>query len=187
LQDLSLSVALPGGDLSFFRAEYRGQYYHPLSKNEEWVLGFRTYNGLADSLDSKDYPFYKNFFAGGRRTVRGFANNSLGPRESNGDVVGGNILISGTSELVVPTPFTGDANQWRTSLYLDVGNVFRSDCTNLVACSETFDAGELRASTGLALGWLTPIGPLAISYGKALNAKAGDVEEQVQFVIGSTF
>ena len=187
-QDATLSVAVPGGDLSYFKFIYDGKYYRPINIDETWVLGFRTLSGFAESLDDNDYPFYKNFFAGGRRTVRGFANNSLGPRDSaNSDIIGGNILLSGTAEFIFPIPFVDDKDQFRTSLFVDAGNVYSTNCIGQTNCSENIELGELRAAAGFGLSWLTAIGPLSISYAKALNEKPGDITESVQFVIGRTF
>jgi len=187
-QDASLSVAVPGGDLSYYKATYEGKYYLPLNVDQTWALGFRTLTGYADSLDSKAFPFYKNFFAGGRRTVRGYSNNSLGPRDSQtNDIIGGNLLLAGTAELIFPMPLVDDGSDFRTSLFLDAGNVYATDCSGLINCNENLEPGELRAALGVGLSWLTAIGPISVSYAQALNEQRGDVTEKVQFVLGSTF
>jgi outer membrane protein insertion porin family len=191
---ITTTLAVPGGDLSYVKATYTGKYFLPLDRNDAWVLGLRTYNGYARTLDGGDYPFFENFFAGGLNTVRGYTFNSLGPRErvvdpttslvSAGDNLGGTALLSGTVELIFPMPFVDDKNTWRTSLFLDAGNVFVDDCSNYLNCS---NLGDLKASAGIGITWMTPIGPLSISTAKALNASSYDVPEQVQFAIGRTF
>jgi len=188
-QSVDLSIALPGGDLSYFKATYNGRYYYPLNKDENWALGFKTRAGYADSLDSKAYPFFKNFFAGGLTTVRGYGNNSLGPRdEVTDDVLGGDILLSGAIELIFPVPFLEDNSDLRTTAFIDAGNVYASSCgTGLVNCSQNIDLGELRMSAGVGLSWLTPVGPLSVSFAQALNEQSGDTTESVQFALGRTF
>lgn len=186
-QDVNLSVAVPGGDLTYYQLVYTGKYYLPLNRDQTWALGFRTRSGFAESLDDKDYPFFKNFFAGGLNTVRGYENNSLGPRFGE-DIIGGNVLISGTAELIFPMPFVDDKDSWRTSLFVDAGNVYASDCAvGLENCNDSLDLGELRAAAGVAFSWLTPVGPLSVAFASALNAESGDETESIQFALGRAF
>jgi len=150
-------------------------------------LGLKTRNGFAASLDSNPYPFFQRYFAGGLRTVRGFANNSLGPKDGD-NPIGGNILLSGSAELIFPAPFLDDDSSIRTIAFLDGGNVFTTDsCSGLTDCSENVDFGEVRFAAGLGLSWITAIGPLSISFGQALNASSSDTKESVQFSLGQTF
>ena len=188
-QSIDLAIALPGGDLSYYKATYDGRAYLPLNLDETWVLGLRTRFGYADSLDSNAFPFFKNFFAGGLSTVRGYENNSLGPRDSRtNDIIGGDILLTGAAELIFPVPFMEDGSDLRTMAFLDAGNVYASTCSSdLINCSENLELGDLRLSAGVGLSWLTAIGPLSISYAQALNDQAGDVTNSVQFALGRTF
>ncbi|NVK02100.1 MAG: BamA/TamA family outer membrane protein, partial [Oceanospirillaceae bacterium] len=177
------------GDLSYYKATYNGRYYYPLNRDENWVLGFKTRAGYADSLDDKGFPFFRNFFAGGLSSVRGYANNSLGPRDGvTNDNLGGDILLTGGVELIFPIPFAEDATDWRTTLFVDAGNVYSSDCgAGLVNCSETIELGDLRVAAGLGVSWLTAIGPLSVSFAQAVNEQTGDETDAVQFALGRTF
>ena len=188
-QALNLELALPGADLTYYKATYSGRYYYPLNRDENWVLGFKTRAGYADSLSSKAFPFFRNYFAGGLSTVRGYANNSLGPRDSaTNDNLGGDILLTGGAELIFPVPFVGEMKDWRTTVFVDAGNVYSSDCgTGLINCSETIELGDLRVSAGLGVSWFTPVGPLAVSFAQAINEQAGDTTESIQFALGRTF
>ena len=76
LHDVTADVAVPGGDISYFKTTYNGRYYKPLNRDQTWVVGLKTRDGYADALEGGAYPFFQNFFAGGLRTVRGYANNS---------------------------------------------------------------------------------------------------------------
>ena len=186
----ALEVSVPGSDLSYYRATYQSKWYIPLDEDESWAFGMKGRLGYADALGDKSYPFFKNFFAGGLRTIKGFDNNSLGPRDSNGDSFGGNIMMVGGLELVFPTPFT-ESNGWRSLLFVDAGNVFTTECYNSSSsdsnCQEGVEFDEIRYSAGVGLSWLSPVGPLSFSVGKALNAKQGDDTQTFQFSLGQSF
>ncbi|RVU30200.1 outer membrane protein assembly factor BamA [Neptunomonas marina] len=188
---LSLELGVPVGDLSYYKASYRGKWYRPITDGSNWVLGFKGRLGFADSYGSNAYPFFKNFFAGGIRTVRGFDNNSLGPRDSNNDPFGGNIMMVGSAELIFPLPFIEDQSAWRSLVFVDGGNVFASECVKSSSensfCQEGVKFDELRYSAGVGITWLSPMGPLSLSVGQALNDKSGDETQLFQFSLGQSF
>lgn len=194
---VALELSAPGSDLEFFKLTYSGQYYRPLFRG--LTLRLRTELGYGDSYgDTTRLPFLKNFYAGGFGSVRGFKRNTLGPRdsppESNGsfiddpDPFGGNVLTEGSVEVLFPLPFIKDQRTFQSAFFVDAGNVFDTDCGRRPAelCSEP-DPGELRASVGLGVTWLSGFGPLTFSIAKPLNAGAEDEEEAFQFSIGQTF
>ena len=79
---LSLSATIPGSDLNYYRASIRQRYYRPLSTN--FVFGFQGELGYLDAYgDTKETPFFQNFYAGGPRSLRGFESNTLGPRSTD--------------------------------------------------------------------------------------------------------
>ena len=198
-QGATLEVSVPGSDLEYYRAQYNNRFYWPLNNDETWVASLRSRVGYADSYGSvKDYPFFKNFYAGGLTTIRGFEANSLGPRYDreqgrNPRSMGGNVLVAGSAELIFPMPFLKDKSAWRTLVFMDAGNVFTTKClnapniSNKSTCIEGVDFGELRYSAGIGLSWLTPVGPLSISLAKPLNSSKDDDEEVFQFVLGQSF
>lgn len=127
-------------------------------------------------------PFFENFYAGGVRSVRGFADNTLGPRaaatgSSYLQPIGGSLKTTGSVELIFPTLL--DSPAARVSAFVDVGNVF--------ADTDSFDAGELRASTGVSLMWRSPMGPISISYAFPLRKEDDDELERLQFTFGGVF
>lgn len=195
-QSLSLEVATPGSDYTFYKLNYRGQKYFPL--NNAWSLKFKTDLGYGDGFgDYSQLPVHEHYYSGGLSSVRGYRTNSLGPRTSwrNADgetrvlntAIGGNILIEAGAELIFPLPFVEEQGSLQTSWFVDAGNVFSNQCLGSAACKEGIDLKEIRYSTGFSLTWLTAIGPLAFSFAQPINEKSGDRTEFFQFSLGQTF
>jgi outer membrane protein insertion porin family len=178
LQSLDAEVALPFSDLSFYKLSYRHQWLYPLIKDYILVLKGQVAYGETYG-DSTEFPFFENYTAGGPRTVRGFRGNTLGPLDSQGLPLGGNLRLVGNAEVILPIPFTKKLRSFRISAFLDVGNVY--------GVEEDFDVDQLRYSTGLSAIWLSPLGILSFSLAKPLNQKPGDQIETFQFTIGTTF
>ncbi len=178
LQSVYAEVALPFSDLSYYKVSYRQQWLYPLIK--DYTLSLKGQVAFGDGYgDDEHLPFFKNYTAGGPRTVRGFRENTLGPLDSNRLPLGGEFKVVGNAEVILPVPFTKKIRSFRLSAFLDVGNVY--------GAHEDFDASELRYSTGLSAIWLTPVGVLTFSLAKPLNKKEDDQVESFQFTIGTTF
>jgi outer membrane protein insertion porin family len=193
-QSLSLEVAGPGSDLAYYKARYSGQFYQPLDKTHSWVLSFKTSLGYGNSFgDTVKLPFFKNFNAGGFNSVRGFKNNTLGPQDERTsseelDPIGGNLLMTGSAELIFPLPFVEDQSSMRTLLFADVGSVFDTDClTSNAACDTEVKPGSLSASVGVGLSWLTFVGPMSFALSMPVKEQSTDQTEVFQFSLGRTF
>ena len=186
---LSLDVAVPGSDLTFYKATHKTDFYYPVTDDNRWVIRARTEVGYGDGYgDRTQMPFYEHFYAGGYGSVRGYEANSLGLKATNNendltdpDAFGGNLLTEAGLELIVPTPFAGDTRSMRTALFLDAGQVFDTD--------RGFDPelGEVRMAVGVGFQWITAVGPLAFSLAYPLNDEAGDDTQVFQFSLGQTF
>ncbi|MGB0466145.1 MAG: outer membrane protein assembly factor BamA [Pontibacterium sp.] len=193
LQKATLEMAVPGSDLTYYKGNYSFRSYTPLTDSEYWVGKLWTRVGYANDLGDNEYPFFSHFYAGGIRSVRGYVSNSLGPLDTprNGasaDPFGGNVLLTGGMELIVPTPFAEGSKSMRTSVFVDAGNVFDSSCAiSSTTCDEGIELDEIRYTTGVAFTWITPMGPLAFVLAKPLNEKTGDDTEFFQFSLGQTF
>ena len=203
-QSLVFETTVPGSDLSFYKIDYRGQVFKPLSEN--YSLRFHTQLGFADSFGStSELPFYEHYYAGGFGSVRGFEDSSLGPRSTPSTGAnpgtqldpdqdplpfGGNVLVQGGVELLFPMPFVKDQRSLRTALFWDVGNVFDTNCSasqEAVSDSCSLDAGSLASSVGVGLTWITALGPLSFSLAMPV-VKPDDADTQVfQFSLGQTF
>ena len=170
-------VGLPGGDVKFYRFQSKAQYLRPI-----WgpiVLNVNAEFGYANGYGGKPLPFFKNFYAGGVDSVRGFEQSSLGPKDINGDYVGGNRRIVGNLELLFPMPGVKGDKSVRLSTFVDFGNVF--------AANEKIRLGDFRSSFGVAVSWFSPVGPLKFSLAKPIKQKADDKVERFQFLLGRVF
>ena len=170
-------IGLPGGDVKFYRFQSKAQYLRPI-----WgpiVLNANLEFGYANGYGGKPLPFFKNFYAGGVDSVRGFEQSSLGPRDTNGDFIGGNRRIVGNLELLFPMPGVKGDKSVRLSTFVDIGNVF--------AAGEKIRLGDLRSSVGFGVSWFSPVGPLKFSLAKPIRQKADDKVERFQFLLGRVF
>jgi len=175
LQSLSVETAVPGSGLQYYKLGYDQRRYVPLTK--DLTLSMHAQLGYGDGYgDYDNLPFFENYFAGGVRSVRGFEDNTLGPKDSKGNPIGGSVQVVGGAEILFPIPFVEGTKSFRLGTFFDIGNVY-SDVSN-------FDATELRYSVGVSSLWISPLGPLAISLGIPLNEKSGDNVQNFQFTVG---
>lgn len=228
-QSLSLSGAVPGSDLEFYKIDYNIDHYIPFAPG--WSLLSRIKLSYGDGYGkSGDLPYFENFFAGGSQTVRGFERNTIGPKEifripqslndstlvdsfdssisnvqsSDFDLisignrtVGGNARALASMEVIFPIPFVEESSSLRTSFFVDVGNLWDTkfdldsysalDPIQFALIPDYSKADTYRASTGISLQWLSPMGPLVISISKILKRQPGDRREGFSFNVGQTF
>lgn len=196
-QNLGIELAVPGSDLQFFKVTYSGERFFPITRS--WTLRLRTELGYGDGYGNTDrLPFYEHFFAGGFGSVRGFENSTLGPRttppsefssffDRRGDPFGGNLLIEGSAEIIFPFPFVDDSRQFRPAFFVDVGNVFQTQCPSVATNCFDFSVDDLRYSVGFGVTWLTGMGPMSFSIAQPFQTQDFDEEERFQFELGRTF
>ena len=185
-QRAAAEVGTPAGSLQYYKLSLQHQHFFPLSKSFTLMLNAEL--GIGDSLwDMADepLPFFKNFYVGGTSTVRGFKNGTLGPKDLNGDALGGDQKVVANAELFFPLPGLKDDQSLRMSAFVDAGAAFGSG--DHLGRYETFAADDLRYSAGVALLWVSPLGPLKFSLAQPLVQKDGDDEEVFQFTLGNVF
>lgn len=174
-QRLSALGTVPGSDLEYYKVSYKHQHYFPMAKDLTFSLSaelaYGDGYGKTDSL-----PFFEHYFAGGVRSIRGFNDNTLGPRDSTGRPFGGSTKIAGSAELFFPVPFLKDSKSMRLGAFFDAGTV-----------SDGFNANNMKYSAGISGEWLSPFGAIAVSVAKPLNADSNDDERNFQFSFGSGF
>ena len=171
----NVEFTLPVGDLRYTRASFDIQWYKPLTK--DYTIGLYGSVAKGWALGDTLYPIFKNYYAGGIGSVRGFEPASLGPRDNDGFPRGGQSKLVGSAEFLFPLPGAGNDQQVRLFAFLDVGNVF----------PDTIRFEDLRASAGIGLNWLSPLGPLKLSVGYPVNKEPGDRTQRFQFQIGTGF
>jgi outer membrane protein insertion porin family len=186
-------LSLPPSEMQYYKVTAQYQKYFPLTNaftlmvNAELGYGDTFGGSKKNPVPGSDgerlgFPFWENFYSGGVRSVRGFRDNTLGPRLlSGGELlpVGGALSMIGNVEFLFPTPFAKGADTIRLGMFFDVGNVYKD--------WGDFDAGELRYSTGLTMQWRAPVGPIIINLAFPLNDKEGDETERIQFSFGNQF
>ncbi len=178
-QKLSAQATLPGSDLEYYKVEYSHGRYFPIS--DSLTLALKGEIGYGDSYgNTKKLPFFKNYFGGGVKTVRGYKDYSLGPRDSLDAPLGGNMKLFGNAEVIFPDPLGLAPDSVRMGAFFDMGNVYDTD-------DDSVDIGELRYSTGLSLKWLSPMGPLGFVVALPLNDDSDDETENFQFTFGTAF
>ena len=165
------------GDARYVRANYQYQQYVPL--NKKFTLAFNGELGLGKGIGGRPFPVFKNFYSGGLGSVRGFDQGTLGPRDITGASLGGPKKVTLNAELVAPFPGAGNDRTLRVFGFVDAGNVFGDN--------EKISFGEMRASAGLGLSWISPLGPLRIAYAQPVRKQAGDKIQKLQFQIGTSF
>lgn len=165
------------GDARYLRGNYQYQQFFALSK--QYTFAFNGELGLGKGLNGQPYPVFKNFYSGGLGSVRGFEQGTLGPRDVTGASIGGARKITLNAELLTPFPGAGNDRTLRLFGFVDVGNVFGEN--------ERMTAAELRASAGLGLSWLSPVGPLRIAFAQPIRKQPGDRIQKMQFQIGTSF
>ncbi len=195
-QQLFLGFAVPGSDVEYYSARWSYTKYVPITR--KWVVSLNADVGMSEALgDTTAVPPYKQYYGGGPESVRGFRESYLGPRDSFGNPYGGNVLVAGQLELILPLPDKW-ASQARASIFYDVGNVFNTGevlFTDKLGSPVEYkpDFDELRGSVGIGVQWLAPLGLFRFSYAYPLNAYSGndryygDEVERFQFSIGQAF
>ena len=166
------------GDIRFVRANYQIQQY--IALNKQFTLALNGELGWGKGLNGQPYPLFKNYYSGGLGSVRGFQQGSLGPRDRSDLSVGAPKKLTLNAELIAPFPGAGNDRTLRMYGFVDAGNVFKDSY-------KLSGPDGLRASTGLGISWISPVGPLRIAYAVPLRKQAGDKIERLQFQIGTSF
>jgi outer membrane protein insertion porin family len=182
-QRFSALATVPGSDLEYYKVGYKHQLYFPLAKDFTFRLQGEV--GYGDGYgDTASLPFFENYFGGGTGSIRGFKNNTVGPRDSNGYPFGGSSKIIGNAEVFFPVPFMPETKSVRLGTFLDAGSI-----------NNGFKANNLKYSVGVSGEWLSPFGALSVSAALPLNVTSttstagniGDQKQMFQFNFGQNF
>lgn len=184
-QRFSALSTVPGSDLEYYKVGYKHQLYFPLAK--DFTFRVQAEAGYGGGYgDTTSLPFFENYFGGGTGSIRGFKNNTVGPRDSNGYAFGGSSKIIGNAELFFPVPFMPETKSVRLGTFLDAGSI-----------NNGFKANNLKYSVGVSGEWMSPFGALSVSAALPLNAASsataadgtitGDQKQMFQFNFGQNF
>ena len=165
------------GDARYVKTNYQYQQYVPLSK--QYTLAFNGELGWGKGLSGQPFPVFKNFYSGGLGSVRGFEQATLGPRDVTGSFIGGARKITLNTEFITPFPGAGNDRTLRLFGFVDVGA--------LLGEHEKMERDAFRASAGVGVSWISPMGPLRFAFAVPVRKKAGDRIEKFQFQIGTSF
>ncbi|QLI80083.1 outer membrane protein assembly factor BamA [Chitinibacter fontanus] len=176
---LNAEVAVPPSDLTYYKLSAQSQFFYSFREKSPITFAWNIELGYGSGYSGDDLPFYKNYFAGGVNSVRGYKSGSLGPKDENGDAIGGTTRFVNNLELYMPPPGMKDDKSMRFSVFADAGNIWTK--------GETPDFGSLRYSAGVGFTWISPIGPLKLIWAKPFNNKDGDKTESIQFQLGQVF
>jgi outer membrane protein insertion porin family len=182
LQRVNADVSV-GGDVRYLRASYQYQQYFPLTK--KYTLALNTDLGWGQGLKGQEYPLFKNFYVGGLGSVRGFQQSTLGPPKTTTLTnltpiyLGGAKKLVFNAEFITPFPGAGNDRTLRLFGFSDFGSAFGEN--------ENVSLGDLRASAGIGLSWISPMGPLRFSYATPLRKQTDDKIQRLQFQIGTSF
>jgi outer membrane protein insertion porin family len=190
LQEVSVEIAGLGGE-RFIKAEARERWYYTFWRSK--VLGDFTYSfggslgyGFGNGgLTGDDLPLFERYFPGGINSIRGFETRSLGPREFKKDIFGNvtsSTPIGGSEQVILNNEIIFPIVQGiglKGVVFVDAGNAYSGE--------DGITLDETRYAAGVGARWLSPVGPLRIELGKALNTKPGDEESLVLFSFGGPF
>jgi outer membrane protein insertion porin family len=196
LQRVASEVGIPPGSLEYYKVSFQHQQYFPLGKSFTLMvngeLGFGGGIGQTANGQNAPLPFFKNFYAGGTGSVRGFKTGTLGPKDISGNALGGEERLVGNLELFFPLPGVKDEQSLRMSAFVDTGSTFGPGGSPIgvngaQSTFSNFSFADMGVSAGLAVLWVSPIGPLKFSLAEPLVKQNGDQTEIFQFTLGNSF
>jgi outer membrane protein insertion porin family len=181
VQSAVIETGLPlANGLRYYKFIVRDQVFYPTSQNTTLMLNGQA--GVGNGYGGKPLPFFKNYYAGGTGSVRGYDQNSLGPVDSTGLAIGGNKMAALSAEWLFPMPGMSKEKSVRTSVFVDGGAVWGPIIQNTLP-----QMLGMRYSYGVALTWISPVGPLKFSLGFPINRQPGDKLQKFQFTLGNLF
>ena len=190
MNKFSATVTAPVMDMQYYKLQVQSEFYKPLDDRNRFTLKLRGGLGYAQEYGGEDYPFFKNFFMGGVRSVRGYRTSSIGPKYFNTYAgrwftSGGTKSVLASAEIFFPVPGVKSSDAFRLSAFFDAGGVFATN--DSVGTTTQYSQGEMRYSMGFGLQWNSPFGPLQVSIAEPLNDDGKDRVQKFQFGMGSTF
>ena len=204
--NLGATIAIPLSDLTWYKLNAGGTWYHAL--NNEFTLSLSGSVGYGGGYDkNQELPFFQNYFGGGWGSVRGYTAGQMGPQDtlictdasqctvgstSEGNALGGNLMVYSSVQLTSPVPFMTDNRNIKLIGFLDMGNVYNTYYSPYVWDASSQPSrpsfSNLRYTAGVGLEWVIPVlGAVGVSFAEPLNKKPGDNTTIFQFTLGTFF
>lgn len=175
-QSYTARVTFPFGDLRYYSLRFLHSHFFRFDREGDYTLGLLGEVGYADSLGGHVYPFYRRYYLGGPSTLRGFNSGTVGPKDEDGDALGGKLRTRGALDFYFPLPLISEFDGVRTSFFLDAGAVFPE--------AGDFDAGDFSAAAGITIRWLSPVGPFKFVLAHPIRSQPGDETRSFDFTLG---
>lgn len=175
-QSYTARATFPFGDLRYYSLRFLHSHFFRLDREGDYTLGMLGEIGYADAYGGHIHPFYRRYFLGGPSTLRGFDSGSIGPKDDDGDALGGKLRTRGGLDFYFPMPVLGEFDGVRTSFFLDAGGVFPE--------ASDFDLGEFSAAGGFTIRWLSPVGPFKFVLAWPIKSQEGDETRSFDFTLG---
>lgn len=209
--NLNGKITIPKLDNNFYKININMKNYFSLNTKRNFILLSHINLGYGNGMFGKYLPFYENFYGGGSNTVRGFRLNTIGPKAvyynknllicsndkilcKSNDAIGGNVLTMMSLELIIPNPLLQEqySNFFRTSVFIDTGTIYDTKWKNnlnnyLNKIPDYSYPRNFRISSGISLQWMSPMGPLSISYSYPIKKFQGDQIEPFQLSINNNW
>jgi outer membrane protein insertion porin family len=170
---LYVTFAGLGGNNKFIKGVFDSAWFFPVT--ERTVFSIRGRIGYADGLFGEKLPLYERFYVGGLYTVRGLGFGEAGPRDENGEVIGGKKELIFNLEYKFPLV---EELKLKGVIFFDAGRAYDD--------SEEFGS-DLRYTTGAGIRWLSPLGPIRIDYGFNIDRREGESSGKAEFAFGAFF
>lgn len=173
-----------GGDSEYYKVYGRGRYFHLLSEEAD-IIGSVAVGGGHVVATGDNLNVFDQFQLGGR-LVRGFENNGIGPRMSNGDAIGGTTYFTASAEVTFPMPAFPEDFGLRGALFADAGTLYGNDVD---LRGETVQGTDMawRASVGAGIQWASPFGSIRFDYAFPIVKEDFDETQEFRFSMANQF
>jgi len=186
---ISAGVAGLGGKSRFWNASLLSKIYIPFGKNSDFVLNPSFQYGMIRPLQGRAIPLWRRFSLGGVGSLRGFNSYGVSLRDASGAALGGDSELRASVNMFFPMPYT-QTSGLRGMVFVDAGTVWgsvSSRVANISIPSVPFSLSTMRMSAGIGVEWVSPIGPVGLSWAYPIRSQPGDRLKSFQFVVGQSF